>query len=139
MMKYLLLLVSINSYAMSFNQAQLVFNRLRVKGVRLVYIPRNYSNAEYFNRTVEISRGLLNEVRNEDEIALVLGHELGHYINGPRGSYHKREYDADRTGARLARRAGYNVCKGTGLLRRWNDTADYSHPSSRNRIKRLGC
>ncbi len=65
-------------------------------------------------RRIKISRGLLRFTATDDELALVLGHELSHILldhsGTMRGSLIKNaELEADRLGISIVARAGYNT------------------------------
>lgn len=52
-----------------------------------------------------------------DEFALLAGHEIAHWYLGHTRSTREAELAADRLGAQLACRAGYDVAKGAGVYR----------------------
>jgi hypothetical protein len=54
---------------------------------------------------------------SRDEFALLAGHEIAHWYLGHRGSTPQAELAADRLGAQLACRAGFNVAAGASLFR----------------------
>ena len=97
---------------------------------------------------VAITTGLLRFVTSDDELALVVGHELAHALLGER---HKRlgirgkrkEDEADALGAQLAYCAGYDVGKAIGLWNRFDDARalswlpSLSHRSSKARHRQL--
>lgn len=75
-------------------------------------------------RNVAINWGLMRFLANDDELALVAGHEYGHVIGadgeraglfGGRG----REDEADLAGARLAGCAGFDVARALGFWDRF--------------------
>jgi predicted Zn-dependent protease len=143
-MKYfLLLIVSFNSYAMSFQHAQKVYSRLeQANGFRfppLILDSSQDINAREGLGVVYVNIGLLKYVKNDDEIALILGHEVGHYALHHRGSTPAHEYAADSQGAYYMHRAGYDICKGAQSIRRFHDPADSTHPASEDRYHKLGC
>lgn len=144
-MRYLLLLViSCNSYAMSFGQAQVIYQKLvAANGISIypgLYLdPDSAPNASSSPMRIDVTAGMLRFVRNADELALVLGHELGHYTLHHTGSTPSREFAADRLGAQYEDRAGYNHCRGVQVLYRFHDKADSTHPDSDDRYSRLRC
>jgi hypothetical protein len=90
-------------------------------------------NASTNHRSITVTSGLINSVTT-NELAFVLGHELGHirYNNGEKG--------ADIASLSLGRRAGYNTCSGgikyfKRLIRRYGDSGDSAHPRNSIRIK----
>lgn len=73
--------------------------------------------------TIGVPLGMLRFVQNDDELAVVLGHELGHFpTSGAHGllasiwSDHERE--ADIRGLIYAHRAGYNIRAGARIFER---------------------
>lgn len=54
---------------------------------------------------------------NEDEFALLAGHEIAHYYLGHKSKALANELAADRLGAELACRAGYDPIVGATLFR----------------------
>lgn len=102
---------------------------------------------------------LLADVRNADELALVLGHEAAHHIAGhltrrpdPAGngmasrkvgarSYSKEyEIEADKLGALIAQRAGFNPIRGAEYFTRMPDPGHMflgTHPPNAMRIKAI--
>jgi tetratricopeptide (TPR) repeat protein len=85
---------------------------------------------------IRITYGYLEVVVNGDAdlLALVLGHELGHHVRGhtarelvakprlrSRTDSQKREYEADEYGARLMRKAGFNLDKAIAADHRGNE------------------
>jgi hypothetical protein len=100
------------------------------------------------DRNVAIGRKYLAFVRNDDELAILTGHELAHIVaqDGTTGSIRTRramEDRADLLGADLARCAGYDMAKGLDLWRRI-DKGDWlkwfrepSHRKTSDRIRRI--
>jgi|GEM_PF-1707788 len=110
---------------------------------------------------VRITYGMLKVVEgNEDAIACILGHELGHHALGhtvreavlkpvPLGAMdgHRREADADLYGAKLALKAGYSVRNGLKVQwRGWDrmggiavaaEVTCQSHPGDSDRAARI--
>jgi PDZ domain/Peptidase family M48 len=115
-------------------------------------------NAFATGRTVVMTLSMLNFLRNDDELAVVLGHELAHNIfhhraiRSEEGILHglgikpsavwKREEAADRFGLRLMAAAGYDLDSAIPFWRRYLGKYDWfpqifrSHPSlgARERI-----
>jgi len=72
-----------------------------------------WTNGSY----IAITTGMLKFLHNNDEIAFVLGHELGHVLLGHTSlpddlGPQIHESNADKYGAYLAIRAGYDICAG---------------------------
>ena len=65
---------------------------------------------------VLISTGACRDLRNEDELAVILGHEVGHIVIWRKQGLRERtpeearavEFQADKLGVELAKKAGYN-------------------------------
>ena len=95
-----------------------------------------YSNCSKY--IVIINTGMLDKLRNRDELARVLGHELGHFMSqcnsGP-----KYEYLSDAYAKIFLERAGYNTCKAAKYLKRRNAPGVDSHPADIDRVHALGC
>ena len=126
--------------------------------VRLAY--SNQVNAFSTGHEVVMTTAMLGFVRSDDELAIVLGHELAHQILGhppmrnadgllaafgiKAGEYWQREAEADRLGLRLAAAAGYDLEAAIPFWRRYLGKYDWypqlfrSHPSlkARERIVR---
>lgn len=105
-------------------------------------------------RNVGVSAEMLGYVANDDELALVLAHELAHNILGhnkgvpsfraagaDRSGRKKksREAEADRWALFLMARAGYDVSVAPGFWRRWGPKTSFgifnagTHPGWRDR------
>ena len=106
-----------------------------LKNIRFYTLKTNVVNAFSTNQgIIFVSQGLIAQVKNEAQLAFVLAHEIGHYIekhviigfkenmelmNSPRSLSEKikrysiysrdKEYEADRIGIKLYNRAGYNL------------------------------
>ncbi len=130
--------------SMTLGQAKIVYNKLlKANGFKrapaLVLSRSSEVNAFYNGGSIIINRGMLNYVRNAAEVAMILGHELGHHVRHDHGSRPNREYASDLLGAKYMSRAGYNVCLGAKALYRLGSKSSDTHPSSISRYKRLGC
>lgn len=72
--------------AMTFSQAQRIYYTVAqkngIRAPRLILNPTHKVNAAYTGSYVVVNQGMLNFVRNESEMAMVFGHELGHYTGG---------------------------------------------------------
>ncbi len=138
-----MLLFSINSYAMSFKHVQDLYNRILqsnhiVKYPILIMVNNSDNNAGQDGSNLFIYTGLLKDVRNDSEMALVLGHELSHYTLGHWTSNYSNEYAADKLGAQYIHSAGYSICKGAQFLKRLGGATN-DHPAGIDRYHRLGC
>lgn len=138
------IVLSFNTFAMSMSHAKDIYIRIaKANGLRvvpeLVVINDNSVNAEAQGSRIGIYVGMLKNVRNDSEMALVLGHELAHGRLGHSGSTPSNEFAADKLGAKYAHSAGYNVCVGAQLLKRFGSVASKTHPAGTERFKRLGC
>jgi Zn-dependent protease with chaperone function len=116
----------------------------------------NQVNAFHTGRYVVMTTGMLAFLRNDDELALVLGHEMSHSILGHpvmsegqgvlagfgigSGTLWQREAQADRFGLRLMAAAGYDLDAAIPFWRRYLGRYDgpqlfRSHPSLDARVK----
>ncbi len=149
MNKLLILLVSTvffvnNSFAMSFSHAKAIYNKVLAAN-HLTYKPTlilkkdGDVNAENDGVIIQINTGMLADVRDDDEMALVLGHELAHGILHHRASTIPNEYAADALGAQYMHNAGYSICTGAKVLKRFGNTTSDDHPAGTDRYARLGC
>lgn len=105
-------------------------------------------NAYTDGTKVVIYRGLIDFASSDDEIALVLGHEIAHNT-----LYHLRmnnlttdeqvviESMADKMGAMYMMKAGYNICKGRMMWMKFlkveGDYLGGSHPGYAYRFTQL--
>jgi hypothetical protein len=77
---------------------------------------------------------------NQNEFALLAGHEIAHWYLGHRGSSIEAELAADRLGAELACRAGFDVTAGAELFRFLH--SDRAHPKAEVRrrvVQEVNC
>ncbi len=102
---------------------------------------------------IELYQGMINDVKNDDELALILGHEIGHCILGHIWNEKKPslqlvryyEAEADKMGAVYSLKGGWSVCKGREVYKRWQseegDSLTAIHPSYGYRYEQLdyGC
>ncbi len=147
-MKYLLsilllIVISFSASAMSFSEARGVYNRIaRANGINplpLKLLNSSEVNAEETGQEIYVYKGMLRFVRNQSEMALVLGHELSHYTLHHRTSTKRHEYAADKLGAVYMRKAGYDVCLGAQAFKRYNSGPSDDHPDDLDRLHALGC
>ncbi len=106
---------------------------------QLVIISDPAINADNINGVIGINTGLINSALDDDEIAMVLGHELAHHTAGDLSSTITDEYAADQLGGQYMVKAGYSLCVGAKIIQRFGDTASSDHPAGTDRYTRLGC
>lgn len=105
----------------------------------LYIIKDNSVNAFSSSNKIGINTGMLRYTRNRDELARVLGHELGHKALHHEESNVPNEYAADRMAAIYMRGAGYDVCKGAALLKRRGSNGGSNHPADIDRYRAFHC
>lgn len=99
---------------------------LRTVHVTVLKTSRIHSAANLGAPEILVTRGLLNVLSNEAELACIIGHELGHKVwaeadrSGRAGhaAAPHREMDADTFGATVCRKAGYDPYALVGVLER---------------------
>ena len=79
---------------------------------------------------ITYTRGAVTRL-SADAFALLAGHELAHWYLGHRVSTRENEAAADRLGAALACRAGFDLRAGVALFRHVRETAVYPAPRVR--------
>lgn len=126
--------------AMTFQQAQRIYYQVGAKNFftvpKLIYTPSKEANARWTGHFVVVYQGMLDSVRNQSEMAIVFGHELGHYQQAHWGRGKIDEYLADKLGFTFAVKSGFSGCKGMKwILRNGGQVGD--HPSGRDRYNRL--
>ncbi len=105
-------------------------------------------NAWTNGTTVNFTTGILAVMENDDEIALVLAHEMAHAINhdpervDQEVTPNNTEAHADKMGAYIMMRAGFDECKGKEIFKvfkkLFGDTADpVGHPDFAYRYDQL--
>ena len=127
---------------------EIYYNLLRVSGMQrkippiyMINTPWSFYtvNAYASNDGIYLTYGMLMSVRNVDELALVIGHEMAHELAGHVTevrdlAQQQMEAQADQLGVFLMMRAGYNICNGKGFWDRmtsiYGDEAISSHPSN---------
>jgi len=105
----------------------------------LTIINSEDDNAYSYLNQIGITTGMLKALNNREELARVLGHELGHYYLHHNGSTPTHEFQADAQASRYMKKAHYKVCKGAKYLARRNSEGGMTHPSDADRYKALGC
>ena len=112
----------------------------------LVIVDSTDINAWTDGETVTITTAILAAFENDDQLALVMAHEIAHAIN--HDILHDDmdqatvEAHADKLGAFIMMRAGFDVCKGKeffGVMKRlFGDTSlASSHPNFAYRLDQL--
>ena len=100
-------------------------------------------NAQADGQYVQINSAMLDFATNDDELAVIVGHELAHNILrhiSLKTPSKTAEYQADRLGVWLMARAGYNVNVVVPFWTRFEKRtnagifADGSHPSPKKRL-----
>lgn len=76
----------------------------------------NAVNGQGVNGLIIFTRGAVTQL-SDDEFALLAGHEIAHWYLGHTEASPEAELAADRLGAQLACRAGYDPAKGITLFR----------------------
>ncbi len=136
-----------SAQAMSFSNVKIIYMKLVLHnfpgGAPMLSLDKSRDpNADEGEGVIHVTAGMLTFARNNDEMALVLGHELGHFAHhDTEGSHPSIEYLADAAGARFEDATGYNHCVGAQVIYRFHDKADATHPASDERYRRLtkGC
>ena len=140
----LLCVVIGHAFAMSPKETEQIYRKI-VSANRISIAPRLViSNSQEVNASsaglrITVNRGMLGFVKNQDEMALVLGHELAHYKLGHSHSTPSNEYAADSLGAVMENRAGYNSCNGAAVIYRFHSHDSSTHPDSDSRYSKLKC
>jgi len=108
-----------------------------------IVLGADHVNAWMGGGRVTITTGALRFVESDDEIAVILGHEIAHHIlsTGGRPFF---EADADYMGCYLAARAGFDISVAPGLWERFGRFEPFSldrdlrsHPGSPERASSL--
>lgn len=135
-------IISVPSYAStSKDQAITIFlNIVKANGFSdypsLIFSDSPEMNAHMSGSVMTINQGMLDRT-TVSELALVIGHELGHYKLGHSSSTPSNELAADRAGWDYASNAGYNVCKGKDLFKKLGKKASKTHPGGDERFDKL--
>jgi hypothetical protein len=83
--------------------------------------------------SINVTLGMLDFIDNRDQLAVVIGHEIGHIILGhTMGNTHEpeNEYKSDMIGMFLAHKAGYSLCGMDTLWRRMGENYMSLHTGS---------
>lgn len=113
--------------------------------VQLVPSSRMEANAD--GRVVTVTTALVRYAASDDDLALVVGHEMAHNVlrhaENRRGGQRARERAADRVGLYLTARAGYDISGADAFWRRFGDDnwrarlGVLTHPSPTARSKAI--
>lgn len=142
------------TYKLDTKTVQEVFNKLaKSTGAPDIIEPLQILDSDEVNawtdgKNITITTGLMKHIENNDELALVLAHEMGHVLNGDvtRGDQPMDprviEANADKMGAFIMMRAGFDVCKGKQIFKVfeeiYGDSAIPSdHPDDAFRLDQL--
>jgi beta-barrel assembly-enhancing protease len=110
---------------------------------RFQVLPRKRINAQADGRYVQIFTGMLDFVRDDDELAAVLAHELAHNILRHQANHtpsKQAEYEADRLSVSLVAAGGYDIEAIVPFWARFEKRtnaglfADGTHPSPKKRL-----
>jgi len=103
-------------------------------------------NAYLTRDGIYVTAGMVRVMEDDSELAVVLGHEMGHHILGT-GNRADYESDADYIGLYIAARAGFDITVASGLWKRWavrqpgilrmDDLGMSTHPRSARRALAL--
>ncbi len=157
-MKYLILLVFLCGTTVNadvFKNTKIDYDRIvkvnKIKNApKLQYLLKDLDpyDASYDcpPNKIYLNLAMLQFVRSRSEMAIVVGHELAHAVYHHCGDYSKNVKDnwrtelmADKLGMLMAKRAGFNVCKGVKVLQAFHMPDSGTHPSSNYRYKLLKC
>jgi beta-barrel assembly-enhancing protease len=110
---------------------------------RVQIIAGNSINAGADGYYVQINARMIEFVQSDDELAVVIGHELAHNIlrhKALKTKSKQAEYEADALGARLVAQAGYDLKAVLPFWTRFEDRtnagifADGTHPPKKKRL-----
>jgi Zn-dependent peptidase ImmA (M78 family) len=142
-------------YTITAQHLQMIYNQLRISSGQyglpeLVIVDNSEINAYTDGNAVYVNQGIINQFDNDDEAALVLGHEIAHILLGHTSLQMPvpqtiKEAQADKYGAFLAMKSGYDVCKGREIFDKikklFGDDPTNDHPALAYRVDQLnvGC
>jgi len=137
----LLLIISFDTFAATKAQAIEIFNKIVQANHMTSHPGLLFSNSRDLNAHcgtsyVVINQGALDKT-NVNELALIIGHELGHYKLRHLRSVPQNEFDADWNGYYYATKAGYNAHKGKQVFKKFRQKSSASHPHPMERYKKL--
>jgi Zn-dependent protease with chaperone function len=119
-----------------------------VCAARIVLQPSPELAAYNDGKAIAVTSGLIDLTANDDELALVVGHELAHIVDPGEvgtvtGDDPASEQAADLLGAALAHCAGYDVARAAGLWPRYRERVpparlhNPSHPAPEQRERAI--
>ncbi len=140
----LLFLSSTQCYAMSFQHAAEIYKNIKKANgwwitPTLEYSPSEEVNAYSDGHKVVLYQGILDYVKTDEEMALIISHEVAHIKLWHVSSTPKNEYAADALGGVFMKRAGYDICTGAQYFKRRNSPNSETHPAGILRYQALGC
>lgn len=129
---------------MNFKDCEQVYRQLIKKNniknpPTLFYAYNNVPDAYTDGTQIVITSGMVKILSNRQELAHMLAHELSHINSRYNHSNHLNEFNADKDGAYMAKKAGYNPCVGKKWMLKFMHPTTSSHPSSIDRYNRLRC
>ncbi len=118
----------------------------RELNVPLVIVSESTINAYTDGTAVYLLQGLIDQA-TDDELALVIGHEIAHVTLRHTSVYSVgldtriAELQADKMGSIYMMKAGYDICAGRNMMRKftqlYGDSALQDHPSNSYRYDQL--
>lgn len=147
MLKFTLTLLTsilfyVNVFAATTKQQAIEIFRHIVSSNKMVLHPLlRFSNSKDINAScdiivITINQGMLDN-SNIDELALVIGHELGHFYLHHYRSTPSNEFAADKQGCYYANKAGYSCHKGKEIFKKFRQVYSKTHPHPKDRYRRL--
>lgn len=138
----LTLIISFNTFAATTKAqaVQIYYNIIKANNF-WIYPQLRFSNSKEMNasadmRYITINQGMLDKT-NVSELALVIGHEFGHFKLLHMRSTPSNEFAADKRGYYYASKAGYNAHKGKQVFKKFKQRYSKTHPHPRDRFRVL--
>lgn len=136
------LLTSLNAFAVTTKQQAIqIYNNIIRANHFWNYPKLRFSSSKEMNASasrmyITINQGMLDKT-NLSELALVIGHELGHFKLRHNGSTPRNELEADKRGYEYASKAGYDAHKGKNVFKKFKQRRSNTHPHPKDRYKAL--